>query len=462
MSDNQALDALRRLTGHPAADFRHGQLEAIEAVTSGPRRVLVVQRTGWGKSAVYFVATKMLRDGGAGPTVIVSPLLALMRNQIQAADRLGLDVRTVNSTNTDAWEDVFAAIDRDEIDCLLISPERLDNPQFRTDVLPGLLNRMGLLVVDEAHCISDWGHDFRPTYRRLEQVARDLPPATPIIATTATANDRVIDDIKTQLGDALTVIRGPLDREGLSLQVLHIPSKAGRMGWLADRIPELDGSGIVYCLTVADAHRTAGFLQAQGISARAYTGPMDNDERLAVESQLTEGALKVVVATSALAMGYDNPFITFVIHFQVPGSAVAYYQQVGRAGRAVDSSYGIALAGAEDVRIQDFFIETAFPDERTTTEILRVLAETGGLRRSDILSLVNIKNSRLDATLRILEVEGAVYRDGPRWHRSPQPWTYPAERYSEVTRLRRDEQEAMASYVQSDRCLMQQLRELLD
>lgn len=457
-----ALGHLKALTVNPQAEFRPGQFEAIQAVLTGSRKALVIERTGWGKSAVYFIATKILRQGGSGPTVIVSPLLALMRNQTEAADRLDLNAKSVNSTNPGDWDEVFSQIDADEVDVLLISPERLNNPRFRTDILPGILNRMGLLVIDEVHCISDWGHDFRPNYRRLERVVAALPPRTPVLGTTATANDRVIDDVAGQLGSDLEIIRGTLDRQSLALQVIEMPKKAERMAWLAETVPQLAGSGIIYTLTIADATRTAAFLRSRGIEARAYTGPTASEDRLEIERLLSENSLKVVVATSALAMGYDNPFIEFVIHFQVPGSAISYYQQVGRAGRAVESSFGIALAGSEDRRIQDYFIETAFPTKETVDQILDALSRNDGLRLTRLLTFVNIRHKRLESAMNLLEVEGAVYKEDSVWYRSASQWVYPAVRFDQVTQQRRIEQEAMAEYVTSTRCLMQQLRELLD
>jgi len=453
---------LGELTGNPEAEFRPGQLEAIEAVTRPGGRALVVQRTGWGKSAVYFIATKMLRSQGAGPTVIVSPLLALMRNQIEAADRLGLVAMTVNSTNRAVWDDVFASIARDEIDLLLISPERLNNPQFRVDVLPRLLEELGLLVIDEVHCISDWGHDFRPDYRRLKDVVASLPETTSVLGTTATANDRVIQDVEEQLGSDLALVRGTLDRQSLGLQVIRMPGKAERMAWVAATIPELDGSGIVYTLTIADARRLAAFLRSRDIDAEAYTGQTDSSIREGIEKRLSANELKVVVATSALAMGYDNPHIHFVIHFQVPGSPIAYYQQVGRAGRAVDRAYGIALSGVEDARIQDYFIDTAFPSERVTELILASLEEADGLTVNQLLANVNMMTTRMTATLKVLEVEGVVYRDGARWYRADRPWEYPRERIEAVTRQRKAEQQAMARYVETNDCLMAFLRQELD
>ena len=461
--DERSLSLLRQLTGTPVAEFRDGQLEAIRAVASDRARALVVQRTGWGKSAVYLISTRLLRDEGAGPTVIVSPLLVLMRNQLEMTDRLGLSAKTVNSTNVDDWSETFDQIREGRLDLLLISPERLNNLEFRRDVLAHLFNDVGLLVIDEVHCISDWGHDFRPDYRRLRQVVDALPPNIPVLGTTATANDRVIADVEDQLGRDLRVFRGTLERESLALQVLNIENKAERMAWLAKTIPDLPGSGIVYCLTVHDAERVGDWLRSQGIRAASYTGPMDHEARLEIERRLTSGDLKVVAATSALAMGYDNPRIEFVIHYQTPGSAIAYYQQVGRAGRAVDKAYGIAMSGWEDTDIQNWFIKMAFPAEEDCLLVLDHLRTSAdGLTISQIQELVNLRRSRIDAMLKILEVEGAVYKEGPRWRRSAQPWTYPTERIAAVTAERRAEQAAMQEYVSTDACLMEFLRKQLD
>ncbi|MFH1331045.1 MAG: RecQ family ATP-dependent DNA helicase [Actinomycetota bacterium] len=457
----EALDLLRRAVG-PAARFRPGQREAIRAIVEQRRRLLVVQRTGWGKSAVYFIATRLLRDRGSGPTVIVSPLIALMRNQVEMADRLGLISRTVNSTNREEWGPVFEGIRDGAIDLVLISPERLNNPRFRSDVLPDLLRNLGLLVVDEVHCISDWGHDFRPDYRRLARIVESLPPSIPVVGTTATANDRVVADVADQLGENLLTLRGPLDRESLLLQVVRLPDRAQRMAWLAATIPGLPGSGIVYCLTVRDAERLGSWLRSRGIDAASYTGESPDAERVRTEERLSSGELKVVVATSALGMGYDNPHIHFVIHFQSPGSPIAYYQQVGRAGRAVDRAHGVLLAGAEDREIQDYFIRTAFPDPRDVAAVLTALAQSDGLTPAQLEGAVNLPRGRLEAMLKVLEVEGAVYRQGRRWYRSAQRWQYPHQRVEGVTRQRRREQQAMAEYVTTDRCLLHFLRAQLD
>ncbi len=461
VQEAQAL--LQRIAG-PAAVFRDGQLEAIEALVDRRERVLVVQRTGWGKSAVYFIATRMLRDRGAGPTLLISPLLVLMRNQIEMATRGGVRAATINSSNREEWDAVEGQISSGQVDLLLISPERLNNQQFRKNVMPELAKLVGLLVVDEAHCISDWGHDFRPDYRRVSRVLDRLPSGVPVLCTTATANERVIEDIRSQLGNDLTVIRGTLDRESLALDVVTLPTQAERLAWLATVVPTLPGSGIVYCLTVRDTEIVATWLQRQKISAKAYSGRTDDGVRLEVEAALADNKVKVVVATSALGMGYDKPDVAFVIHYQSPGSPIAYYQQVGRAGRALEHSEGILLAGDEDKDIQDWFIKTAFPPEPAVNAVLDLLSQASQpLKRQEILGHVNMRQTRLDGMLKILEVEGAVEWDASGgWRRTARPWAYDRARVEHITAARRAEQAAMVAYRDLHGCLMEYLRSQLD
>jgi ATP-dependent DNA helicase RecQ len=464
-----ARECLRALTGDPAAEFRPSQLEAIHDVVVDRARVLCVQRTGWGKSAVYFVATALLRRDRAGPTLIVSPLLALMRNQIAAAERLGLRAYTVNSTNRDDWDGIRERLAAGEIDLLLISPERLNNARFREDMLPVFAASVGLLVIDEAHCISDWGHDFRPDYRRVRDMLDALPPAVAVLATTATANDRVVGDVLEQLASSrdepLRSYRGSLGRGSLRMEVLTMPLAAHRLSWLVEQLPRLPGSGIVYTLTKRDAEQVAGFLVANGIAALAYTGEQDTAERIATEEGLQRNEVKAVVATSALGMGYDKADLTFVVHYQAPGSVISYYQQVGRAGRGVDHADIVLLRGGEDRRIQDFFIEQAFPGRERVTAVLGELAVAGEAGRTtrELMAVVNLGMGRIEAMLKILDVEGAVRRVGARWVSIPDTdWTYDAERYRRVTELRRAEQEAMAAFGTDGRCLMRVLQEELD
>jgi ATP-dependent DNA helicase RecQ len=467
--DTRAEQHLHALAG-PQARFREHQLDAIRDLVDDRARVLCVQRTGWGKSAVYFVATALLREAGAGPTLIVSPLLALMRNQIDAAERLGLRAHTVNSTNRDAWSEVTALLEADAVDLLLISPERLNNPQFREQMLPAFAERVGLLVVDEAHCISDWGHDFRPDYRRIGDMLDRLPDGVGVLCTTATANDRVVADVSEQLSagrDAgeLRTYRGALGRSSLRFEVVDLPSQADRLGWLAQRLPELPGSGIVYTLTKRDAELVATWLTGRGIAAEAYSGEIDTERRIDVEDRLLRNELKAVVATSALGMGYDKPDLGFVVHYQAPGSVISYYQQVGRAGRGIDRAEVVLLRGAEDKRIQDFFIEQAFPRREVVDRVLGYLDDVGGDGAStqELMAQVNLGKGRIEGLLKVLDVEGAVDRAGSRWVAQPgAEWTYDAERYGRITELRRREQTAMAAFGADGRCLMRALQEELD
>jgi ATP-dependent DNA helicase RecQ len=478
---DEALGRLRQLTGNPEAVFREHQLDAIRDLVEDRARVLCVQRTGWGKSAVYFVATALLRARGAGPTLIVSPLLSLMRNQLQAAEAMGLRAHTINSTNQAEWTTIESLIEADEVDLLLIGPERLNADRFRERLLPVVAARTGLLVIDEAHCVSDWGHDFRPDYRRIGDVLAGLPADAAVLGTTATANDRVVADVVEQLaapsagaGGAggssgeLRTYRGSLARTSLRLETVELPHPAERLAWLVEHLrgPDaLEGSGIVYALTVADAQQVAAFLQEHGIVAEAYTGQQASEDRVVLEERLQRDDVKVVVATSALGMGYDKPDLGFIVHYQAPGSVVAYYQQVGRAGRGVDHAEVVLLRGREDRRIQDFFITQAFPSAERVAEVRGVLADAGeaGATTREIQAQVNLGLTRLEAMLKVLDVEGAVGRSGGRWVDVPtSTWVYDAERYRHVTALRRAEQEAMAAYGTDGRCLMRTLQEQLD
>lgn len=449
-SSQRALQLLRTGTGSPDAAFREGQEEAIRDLVTGPRRLLVVQKTGWGKSFVYFIAVKLLREAGHGPALLISPLLALMRNQIAAAERMGVNAATIHSDNQDDWPGVEAQVLGNQIDILVISPERLANERFRATVLAGVADRISLLVVDEAHCISDWGHDFRPHYRLLERVARTLPRNLRLLATTATANNRVMDDLRAVLGPNLAVSRGDLHRPSLVLQTIRLPGQAERLAWLAEQIPNLPGSGIVYTLTVRDAVQVADWLRSRSIEVAAYTGET-GDRRQELEQALLDNRVKALVATTALGMGYDKPDLAFVIHYQAPGSVVAYYQQVGRAGRALDAAYGVLLSGKEETDITTFFIESAFP---TGDEVATVLGElehhAAGLSVPELETRINLSRGRIQKTLDLLSLESPapIAKLGAYWQLTaarlgPGFW----ERARRLTALRRFEQQQMQDYV---------------
>jgi ATP-dependent DNA helicase RecQ len=446
----RAIALLRLGANRQTARFREGQELAVRHVVEGRGRLLVVQKTGWGKSFVYFIAAKLLREAGGGPCLLVSPLLALMRNQIAAAERMGVRAITINSDNQGEWADLEAAAVRDEVDLLLISPERLVNDRFRAEVLAKIAARIGMLVIDEAHCISDWGHDFRPHYRLLERIVRTLPANLRLIATTATANNRVMDDLRASLGPKLHVSRGDLNRPSLTLQTIRLPSQAERLAWLAERLPRLPGSGIVYTLTVRDAKQVADWLKSRGIKVEAYTGET-GDGRVELEQALLENRVKALAATTALGMGFDKPDLAFVIHYQTPGSVVAYYQQVGRAGRALDSAYGVLLSGVEETDVTDWFIESAFPTRAEVDKVVAAL-ETApeGLSVPQIMVEVNLSKARIEKTIDLLSLESPapIVKQGTKWQLSAATlseefWA----RTKRLTDLRRAEQRQMQEYV---------------
>ena len=461
----RALELLRLGSGLPNAEFREGQEEAIRHVVGGRGRLLVVQKTGWGKSFVYFIATKLLREAGLGPSLLISPLLALMRNQILASERMSVRSRTIHSGNREEWEEVEAAIRRNEVDILLVSPERLANERFRDEVLSEIADRVAMLVIDEAHCISDWGHDFRPHYRSVERIVRTLPANLRLLATTATANDRVMEDLATVLGPDLKVSRGDLNRPSLALQTIRLPNQAERLAWLAEQVAGLPGHGIIYTLTVRDAGQVATWLRSRGIEVEAYTGET-GEQRAELEQALLENRVKALVATTALGMGFDKPDLAFVIHYQTPGSVVAYYQQVGRAGRALDGAYGVLLSGEEETDITDYFIESAFPSREEVRMVLDALeAAPRGLSVPELLGQVNISRGRIEKTIALLSLESPapIAKQGTKWQltaaRSSEAFW---ERAVRLTDLRRAEQSQMQDYVRLESGHMAFLIQALD
>ncbi len=453
---------VRALAG-PDAVPRPDQIAAVSAVVADGRRTLLVARTGFGKSAVYFSATRMLRDRGWGPTIVVSPLLALMRDQVAAAERLGLHAVTLNSSNVDDWSEIEARIHADEIDLLLIAPERLANAGFRRRVFDLMQTRAFALVCDEAHCISDWGHDFRPDYRRLRKLLADLPDWTPVLATTATANQRVTDDVAAQLGHDTLVLRTPLDRESLRLSVVDLPDDAQRLAWLAEALPDLPGSGIVYCLTVEQAEVTARWLRSQGHAVAAYTGSVDPDARLRMEQALRANELKALVATSALGMGFDKGDLAFCVHLGLPPTPVAYYQQIGRAGRSIDRAEVIALPRpTEDAAVWRWFESVSLPSEEVCRSVLRLLDPAAPTSIAALEPDVNLGRSRLGILLSILEVDGAIDRAGTGYIRTDEHWTYNHELVDSLRSLRRAESDQMLHWADLTTCRLRFLREALD
>ena len=452
-----------RLLAGPDALPRPEQLEAVTAVVADRKRTLLVARTGFGKSAVYFSATKMLRSRGWGPSIVISPLLALMRDQVAAANKLGLRAETINSSNADDWGEIEGALLADEIDLLLIAPERLANPGFRERVFSMMLARPFALVCDEAHCISDWGHDFRPDYLRLRKVIDELPSWAPILATTATANQRVTNDVASQLGSETVVLRTSLDRASLHCSVIELDDDAERLAWVADHLGEIPGSGIIYALTVDQAIATADYLRLRGHDVAAYSGSTDTEDRARLEDRLRNNEMKALVATSALGMGFDKSDMAFCIHLGLPPTPVAYYQQIGRAGRGIPRAEVIALPRPrEDARIWAWFESVSMPSQDVCERVLAELSETAPMSIPRLEVAVNMGRSRLSTLLSILDVQGAVRRAKGGWYRTANDWTYDGELAERLTQLRADESNQMRQYASHDGCRLRYLRDLLD
>ena len=447
----RALELLRLGTNNPKADFRPGQEEAIRAVIEGTQRLVVVQKTGWGKSIVYFIATKLLREAGLGPTLLVSPLLALMRNQLEAAKRMGLSAARLDSSNAEEEKTIQRSFTNNTLDILLITEMRLAKRSFQTHFLGTAKSGPSLLVVDEVHCISDWGHDFRPLYRRIESFIKNSPSSLRVLGTTATANDRVLEDVAFVFGDRVEIQRGDLARNNLILQTITLKTHAERLAWLAQRLPSIEGTGIVYVLTIADAELVAKWLQLQGLDARAYHSRLTDEVKIQLEQALLQNELKALVATSALGMGFDKPDLHFVIHYQMPGSVIAYYQQVGRAGRAVNQAYGVMLGGDGDNQILEYFKRTAFPRRETVEALLNALGDSNeGLSEQQLETIINLPRKSISHALELisLEVPAPVTLLDDRWRRTPSAlleafW----DRAERVTAARSREQEQMQEYL---------------
>lgn len=453
---NESVKILRSLYGYNAK-FREGQYEAIEA-TLLHNRTLVVQRTGWGKSLVYFVCTKILRERGRGITFVISPLLALMDNQMYAAKKMELKCDALNGKTKDRHDEIINNILNGTLDIVFITPETLYNDKVNKQIAN---MNIGLFVIDEAHCVSDWGHDFRLDYSNIYKVLEKIPMNVPVLATTATANNRVVRDLEKQLGGDVFVSRGSLLRNNLSIQVLDLPSPAERYAWIAENVPMIPGSGIIYCLTQRDCEHLSEFLNMNGINACPYYSRDNKEEYLNDEAEhlFMEDNIKVLVSTVKLGMGYDKQNISFIIHYQQPSNVIAYYQQIGRAGRNLKKAYTFLMRGEEDADIHNYFIETAFPTEDESAQVMNAIMENteNGIRVAEISDIVNINMSRLQKTLDFLLnggyiVKGEKGADKSKFFVTPKVYSYNKEHYDAITALRYDEQRQMQEMTQTTEC----------
>jgi ATP-dependent DNA helicase RecQ len=460
VTQSQAEKLLQQCVGQNA-DFRPQQWQAIDSLVNEKEQLLLVQRTGWGKSTVYFIATHVLRKHGAGPTLIISPLLSLMRDQMKNAEKeLGLSATTINSENEEDWDKIYNKIVKNEYDLVLISPERLENQEFREEVLSEMADGFGMFVVDEAHCISDWGHDFRPDYQRVTRILELLPSNVPVAATTATANDRVVDDITTQL-PGLQPIRGNLVRESLQIQAINMGRRQRRLAWLAENLPDGQRAGIVYCLTTSDVTRVTEWLQKHGYDVESYHGSIDDETRRQREQLLLENEVDALVATIALGMGFDKPDLKYVIHFQRPPDLIRYYQEIGRAGRDLNQAHAVVLSGPDDDDTAEYFIESAFPSANNFDATLAAITEAQNpLTKWDIRKKSD--GSNVERCLKILQVEGVIKRTDEGFVRTANEWEYPADKYEKITRQRYEELKCIQEFMETDRCLTLFIDEELD
>ena len=388
----------------------------------------------------------------------MSPLISLMRDQVAAARGLGLDARAFAGPEGGGWDGIGAALTEGAADIVMMSPEKLASRDWDDPGLKSILARVSLLAIDEAHCLSDWGHDFRPDYRRIRRlIGKGLPPGTPVLATTATANDRVIADLKRELG-LNRVVSGPLIRESLALQIVSLPSLAQRYAWIAERLSHLPGSGILYVPTRAGAERLSSWLSSQGIDAPAYhAGLADDGERVRLEDDLREGRVKALTATSALGMGFDKPDLSFVFHLGAPLSPVHYYQQVGRAGRALEQAYGVLLPGPEDDAIARRLIETAYPPQAALRETLDAIEDCeAGIGEGALAGMLDWPASTIRSCLRLMAAEEKppIRRRAGRWHPTFQPFTPDSLGQERRAAQRLAEWERMRDYAAHRGCLM--------
>ena len=454
------LRALLKEVFGESAEFREGQEEAILAVLNG-RRTLVVQHTGWGKSLVYFLSIKKLRQLGKGPAIIISPLLALMHDQIESTKKYGLNVKAITSDTKKEWKNIYSEIKKDTIDAILISPERLGDEGF-IKFIGAYISKIALFVVDEAHCISDWGHDFRPDFRRIVRLIKQLPEGIPVLATTATANDRVVRDLKFQLGKDLEILRGTMDRKSINIDVLNLETSERKIDWLLRNIPQLEGAGIIYCLTIHDCEEVTEILQEHDINAEIYHARLTPEQKKETEERFQRNEIKALVATIAFGMGIDKPDIAFVIHYQQPANVISYYQQIGRAGRAIDSAYAILLAGDEDNSINRYFIANAFPTENEMNAVIKCITDNPGIRRNEIMEELNVSQTWSDKVLKYLLVNGDIYKKNFQYYKTAKEWTCDMKRARIVSWFRWKELRRFNEFIDSTDCYMKFIREELD
>ena len=394
MTRSEAEIKLKRIFG--LDHFYDEQWRSIERILRG-ERILMIERTGFGKSLCYqFPATQF-----DGITVVFSPLIALMRDQVRSLCERGIPAAYINSEQS--YEENQNSIQRalnGEIKILYIAPERQENEEW---IEATRQLKLSMVVVDEAHTISTWGHDFRPSFRRIINLVQLLPQSLPVLATTATATKKVQYDIEQQIGGRLTTIRGNLIRPNFQLQVVKVQSEDEKMIWLAENLNSINGTGLIYTGTRIDTEVYANWLRFVGINATDYNAGFDADTRKSIEQGLMQNKWKCIVSTNALGMGIDKSDIRFVIHTQMPASPIHYYQEIGRAGRdgkptRIILFYNEKKENGNDVATDSLlplsFVEGSRPTTKKYQKVISLLQEEP-LSEREVLKKANLKTNQL-------------------------------------------------------------------
>jgi len=448
--------------------FRPGQRESVEALLGGGS-LLCIQPTGYGKSLLYQLPAALL----GGITLVVSPLLALMRDQLDHLNhRFGLAAGSINSDQSDEENAATrAAAAAGELRLLFVSPEHLDHVE-RFAALAALPVR--LVVVDEAHCISTWGHDFRPAYRQIVHLLRALQERHPqlrVLGLTATADERVEADIRDQLqgpgGAPLQVHRSGMDRPNISLAVVGLAGMARKLAYLAQLVPRLPAPGLLYCATREHTELVAEYLRTRGVPAAAYHAGLEPEHKRELQSDFLAGRHPAIAATNALGMGIDKSDLRYVVHVDVPGSVTAYYQEVGRAGRDGEPARGILLFDPEDSRIQQHFIDSAQPQPEDFSAMLGAIDDAGEpLGLTALKVRTGLHPTRVTVVVAELVEQGFLRKrsSGGKqvYERTDRQDTPELARYHNQLAVRMRELEAMLAYGRLDTdCLMATLRRAL-